>query len=76
MKSPKVDTSGTEAAQRAIAAAQAAATNLQRNFQADLKNENVTQVSAGGTAEAIQDTNSVRRKKPTGGLASQLGINV
>jgi hypothetical protein len=77
MKAPKIDTSGTEAAQKAIADAQAAATNLQKNFSADLSNQNVAQVTAGGTAEAMAPTSSQRKKRPgAGGLASSLGINV
>lgn len=76
MKKQKIDTSGTERAQQAIAAAQAAATNLQKNFAADLKTENITQVAPGGTAEAQAPTSAMRKKRPTGGLASQLGINV
>jgi hypothetical protein len=77
MKAPKVDTSGTEKAQKAIADAQAAATNLQKNFAADLKTENITQVTPGGTAEAQDMVSGMRKKRPAaGGLASQLGINV
>ena len=76
MKTPKVDTSGTEKAQKAIADAQAAATNLQKNFAADLTTENITQVTPGGTAEAQGVGSATRKKRPTGGLASQLGINV
>ena len=77
MKAPKVDTSGTEKAQKAIADAQAAATNLQKNFAADLKTENITQVTPGGTAESQDMVSGVRKKRPaSGGLASQLGINV
>ena len=76
MKSPKVDTSGTERAQQAIAEAQAAATNLQKNFQTDLKTENMTQVAPGASADTAVPTGGTRRRKQSGGLASQLGINV
>jgi len=77
MKTPKVDTSGTEKAQKAIAEAQRAATNLQQNYAADLKTENITQVTPGGAAAAADGVDAVRRKKQAGGgLASQLGINV
>lgn len=76
MKKPKIDTSGTEKAQQAIAAAQAAATNLQKNFAADLKTENLSQVTPGGTAAATAASTGMRKKRPAGGLASQLGINV
>ena len=76
MKSPKIDTSGTERAQRAIAEAQAAANNLQKNFQTDLKTENMTQVVAGGGAEVAGDESSPKRRRKGGGLSSQLGIDV
>lgn len=76
MKTPKIDTSGTERAQRAIAEAQAAATNLQKNFQADLKNENMTQVAPGAGAEAVVADEVPKRKRQSSGLSSQLGINV
>ena len=76
MKSPKIDTSGTERAQRAIAEAQAAASNLQKNFQTDLKTENMTQVVAGGGAEVATHESSPKRRRQGGGLSSQLGINV
>ena len=76
MKSPKIDTSGTERAQRAIAEAQAAASNLQKNFQTDLKTENLTQVTPGAGAEAGVTDEAPKRKRRSGGLSSQLGINV
>lgn len=76
MKSPKIDTSGTERAQRALAEAQAAANNLQKNFQADLKAENLTQVTPGAGAEAVTTDEAPKRKRQSGGLSSQLGINV
>lgn len=76
MKTPKIDTSGTERAQRAVAEAQAAANNLQKNFQTDLKTENMTQVVAGdGYAELSSPESSPKRRRQ-GGLSSQLGINV
>ena len=76
MKKPKIDTSGTERAQRAIAEAQAAANNLQKNFQTDLTTENLTQVTPGAGAEAGVTDEAPRRKRRSGGLSSQLGINV
>lgn len=76
MKSPKIDTSGTERAQRAIAEAQAAANNLQKNFQTDLKTENLTQVTPGASADAVSTDETPKRKRQGSGLSSQLGINV
>lgn len=78
MKSPKVDTSGQEAAARAAAEAQAAANNLQKNFAADLTTENLGQVVAGGTADqaAAGIGTGLRKKKPASALSSQLGIQV
>lgn len=76
MKTPKIDTSGTERAQRAIAEAQAAANNLQKNFQTDLKTENLTQVTPGAGAEAVSTDGTPKRKRQGSGLSSQLGINV
>lgn len=75
MKRPKVDNSGVERAQRAIAAAQDAANALQENFRTDLKTENLTEVVPGEVE--TEDTSSARRRRrQTGGLSSQLGINV
>ena len=76
MKTPKIDTSGTERAQRAIAEAQTAANNLQKNFQTDLKTEDMTQVVAGGGAEVAGDESSPKRRRKGSGLSSQLGIDV
>ena len=78
MKTPKIDNSGTERAQRAIAEAQAAANNLQKNFQTDLKTENLTQVTqgTGAGAEAGVTDEAPKRKRRSGGLSSQLGIDV
>ena len=76
MKTPKIDTSGTERAQRAIAEAQAAANNLQKNFQADLKTENLPQVTPGAGAEAGVADEAPRRKRRSSGLSSQLGLDV
>jgi hypothetical protein len=76
MKTPKVDTSGTEQAQKAIAEAQAAASNLQKNFATDLKADNVAQVTAAGTADDAAPISGTRKRKPSSGLASQLGVNV
>lgn len=77
MKKPKIDTRGTIAAQQAIAQAQAQANNLKKNFETDLTNENLSNVVAAGSADAIpDDIGTARKRKPVGGLASQLGINV
>ena len=76
MKTPKIDTKGTQRAQQAVAEAQAAANNLQKNFQADLRTENITQVTPGGTADAVIPEGGPRRRRQAGGLSSQLGINL
>jgi len=76
MKTPKIDNSGTERSQRAIAEAQAAANNLQKNFQTDLKTENLTQVTPGAGADAVSTDETPKRKRQGSGLSSQLGINV
>ena len=81
MKSPKtqkVDNSGAEAAARATAEAQTVANNLQRNFATDLRSENLANIDAGGDAAAATGTGTEtsRRKKAGGGLASQLGISI
>ena len=70
-----MDTSGTEAAQRAIAEAQTAATNLNKNFKTDLSPENITNVVAGGSADTIgADVAGMRKRKQASGLSSALGI--
>lgn len=77
MKKPKVDMSGVEAANKAIAAANLAAQNMQKNFSADLKNENIANVTPGGGDEAANPIiQNARRKRSGGGLSSQLGVNV
>lgn len=79
MKLPKVDNSGVAAANAAVAQAQAAANNLQKNFATDLNTENVASVVAGGSAESASapTASSGQRRRPKGaGLSSQLGINV
>ena len=75
MKTPKIDNSGTERAQRAVAEAQAAANNLQKNFQTDLNTENMTQVTPGAGAEAVVTDEAPKRKRRSSGLSSQLGID-
>lgn len=75
MKRPKVDNSGVERAQRAIAASQEAANALQENFRTDLKTENLTEV-VPGVVETEDTSSARRRRRQTGGLSSQLGINV
>lgn len=77
MKIPKVDNTGVAAANAAVAAAQTAANNLQKNFATDLNTENVASVVAGGSAESAPTASSGQRRRPKGaGLSSQLGINV
>lgn len=77
MKAPKIDTSGTEAAQRAVAEAQQASANLQQNFQKDLRTENLVTVAPAAGAEAAADaTTTAKRRRVGTGLASQLGVNV
>lgn len=78
MKKPKIDNSGVEAAQLAIARANEAANNLQKNMQVDLRAENLTQATAGGTAETLDEMSGgagPRRRRPGQALSSQLGIN-
>lgn len=76
MKKAKIDSSGFAAATKARAEADAIANNLKKNFATDLKNENITTVDTGGDAAMVTDTETARRKKVAGGLASQLGISV
>lgn len=79
MKKVKVDNSGQAAATQANAEALAAANNLRQNMAVDLTSENLTTAVAGGTADAgVQDVlgSSTRKRKATGGLATQLGVNV
>lgn len=76
LKSPKIDTSGTAKAQQAIADAQTAASALQQNFRADLKTQNIADVNPGATAAEAGASVNTKRKRPQGGLASSLGIDV
>lgn len=76
MKKVKVDNTGVAQANEAIAQAQTAAQNLSKNFAADLKTENVAQVTPGAGAEDVAAVQGTRKKRPTAGLASQLGVNV
>jgi hypothetical protein len=78
MKRPKIDTSGTDMANKAIADAQAAANNLRQNMSADLTNDNMTTAVAGGTADAVDTSigTGTRRRRQSGSLSSSLGINV
>ena len=74
MRSPKIDTSGTEKAQAAIAAAQEAANNLRQNYAADLSNQQLTSAVAGGGADvAAPDVAKLKKRQGTG-LSSSLGI--
>ncbi len=76
MKRPKVDTSGTEAAQKAVAEAQAAANNLNKNFKTDLQTENISNVVAGGSADLVgTEASTTRKRRQSGGLSSSLGIS-
>lgn len=87
MKSPKIDTSASDAAAAAAAAAaaesqrQAALTseNIKKNFATDLSQENIGQVVAGGTASAADAgtvVDSTLKKKKPQNLSTSLGINV
>lgn len=76
MKRPKIDTSGTEAAQKAIADATVAANNIRQNMSADLTNENLATVVPGGGAPDIGTTGTRKKRNASAGLASQLGIQV
>lgn len=78
MKTPKVDMSGVARANQAIADAQAAAQNMQKNYQADLKTQNLTKVDAGGAAAAAAGESPIakRRRSQTAGMASSLGVNI
>ena len=74
---PEVDNSGVERANAAIAKAQEAANSLEKNFKADLSTDNVATVTPGGTAQAVEASSSVaKRRRTPGGLASQLGIKL
>lgn len=71
----------SEAAARAreVAAENAAALtrNMTQNMGSDLKNDNVAQVIAGGSADAAEGIQStMRKRRPGGALSSQLGVNV
>jgi hypothetical protein len=67
-----------EQAAKAAAEAQLAANNLKSNLSKDLSTENMSKIVAGGSAAALDTaTGSTQRKKrPTGSLSSQLGVNV
>ena len=63
------------AANNAIAAAQQAATNLQRNFSQNLQNQNISQVVPGGDAAVTSaGTSDPRRKRGLQGVWSSLGF--
>lgn len=78
--SSSAEKAAAEAQARAAASAEAARIaqeNMQKNFAADLKQENIGQVVAGGTADSLDVGDMLKKKKSTaGGLASTLGINV
>lgn len=50
--------------------------NMQQNFAADLKQENIGQVIAGGTADVVGEDTLKKKKNASTGLASTLGINL
>lgn len=52
--------------------------NMNKNYAADLTNENRAMVETAGSANeaATLDNPDRKRRKPTAGLASTLGINV
>lgn len=87
MKSPKINTSASDAAAAKAAAAAAesqrqaelTSQNIKKNFATDLSQENVGQVIAGGTAGATDAgtvVDSTLKKKQKQNLSTQLGINV
>lgn len=58
-------------------AAQRAQQDMETNFKANLMGDNKATVVAGGTADALgAATDSTKRKRAVGGVASSLGINV
>ena len=84
MKKVKVDNSGVAAANAAMAKAQEAATNLSKNFGADLKTNNLAKVVAGdggdvGGGAGGSELNPIvqrHRRQKKAALSSQLGVNV
>lgn len=52
------------------------AQSLSANNGADLTTSNISNVVAGGTADATSYDSSALKKRKGGGLSSQLGINV
>jgi len=76
-KSAKAAADAQARAAASAEAARIAQENMQRNFAADLKQENVGSVVAGGTADITGiDAQLKKKKSAAGGLASALGINV
>ena len=71
----QVDNSGVEMAAKAQADALAAANNLAANYRADLTNNNIANVVAGGSADAVGSVADIIKKKPGSGLSSVLGIS-
>ncbi len=65
-----------QAASQALASSlqqqQTAAMNLQKNMAADLRNTEVADVQAAGTADAA--TELLKKRRQGGGLASTLGL--
>ena len=56
---------------------QLALQNMQANAQVDLTTDNLTSVIAGGSADLSGvGTDAMKKKRPPGGLASSLGLNV
>jgi hypothetical protein len=76
MKAPKIDTSGTEMAQRAVAEAQQASVNLQKNFAADLGINNMADIVPGGTAAQQPGASTKRRRANGNTIASALGLDL
>lgn len=76
-KTNKAAEAAQAAAAKAAADAQLAANNLQANLAKDLSTENVSQVIAGGTADAVDVQSSLlKKKRPQGALSSQLGVSI
>lgn len=76
MRTAKIDTSGTEMAQRAIADANIASRNLQQNMQADLGIDNIADIVPGGTAAMQPGTNTKRKRSGSNSIAASLGLDL
>lgn len=75
---PKIDNTAANLqaeANRQAAEQQQLLQNMQSNFAADLKGENLSNVVAGGTADLSgMGSEDARRRRRTGGLTASLGV--